>query len=96
MRSLNRTYRKKDVPTDILSFPLSKKSGQIVLCLPEVKTHAAAFDMSAAAYLPYLVIHGLVHLKGHEHGRIMDTWEQRYCRRFNLKKPDGTAHRSRH
>ncbi len=63
--------------------------------------------MTFDAYLPYLVIHGLVHIKGHTHGRIMDGLEQKYCRRLGVHYPgdkrptkrpntNGPTHRSRH
>lgn len=102
MRRLNNAYRRSDSATDILSFSLSKNSGEIILCLPEVRTHARAWDMPARAYLPYLVIHGLLHIKGLVHGRIMSTQEQKFCTRLgvqhpsSIKKLNGTAHRSRH
>lgn len=103
MKVLNRQYRKINKPTDILSFPLSKNSGEIVLCLPEVKSHAKTFNTTAEKYLPYLVIHGMVHLKGHDHGRIMDKLEVKYCRALKVQHPlvplpptNGRTNRSRH
>lgn len=79
MRALNKTYAQNDTPTDILSFPLSKTSGEIILCEPEVASHARAWDCPPEHYLAYLFIHGMVHLKGHSHGRIMDRLEKKYC-----------------
>lgn len=100
MRALNKAHRNIDRPTDILSFPLSKQSGEIILCMAEVKTHARACSMSEKKYLPYLVIHGMVHLKGHDHGRIMDELEKRYCRKLGVTHPlalsHGSTNRSRH
>ena len=87
MRELNRVYRKKDAPTDILAFPLSESSGEIYLCLSEVKKKAPVFGMSAATYLPYLFVHGLVHLKGHDHGKKMDALEKKYCALMKIPKP---------
>lgn len=102
MKALSKTYRNINKATDILSFPLSKMSGEIFLCMSEVKTHAKMFGMTPEKYLPYLVIHGMVHLKGHEHGRIMDMLEVRYCKALNVERPgttskkNGTANGGRH
>lgn len=103
MRQVSKMYRGKDRATDILSFPLSKNSGEILLCLSEVKTHAKEFGMKSEQYLPYLVIHGMVHLKGLDHGRIMDRLETALCKKLKLARPDqhtpkknGTSKRSRH
>jgi rRNA maturation RNase YbeY len=102
MHALNKAQRGIDAPTDILSFPLSKTSGEMVLCMPEVVSHAKVWDVPAKDYLPYLVIHGLVHLKGHDHGRIMTRLEHEYCSRLSVRHPlpvatkNGTTNRSGH
>lgn len=99
MRRINRERRGKDTATDILSFPLSKYAGEILICLPEVTTHARVWQTTPARYLPYLFIHGLIHLKGHEHGAIMDREEKKYCRALDVTMPQssfihGTENRS--
>ena len=91
IRVLNRTYRKKDSSTDILSFSVSKQIGELYFSMPDVKKKAPSFGLSAPAYLKYLYIHGLVHLKGFDHGKKMDTLERTYCRQFNFKHPSQTA-----
>ena len=83
MQKLNRTYRKKNEPTDILSFPLSKTSGEIILHLESVKKKSKTFGLSFRAYLTFLFIHGCLHLKGHEHGRTMEKLEDRWCSVLN-------------
>lgn len=87
MQILNKEHRRIDNATDILSFPLSKTSGEIVLCMPEVVTHAALWNMAPRDYLPYLVIHGLVHVLGHDHGRIMTRLEHEYCDLLSVRHP---------
>lgn len=101
MRRINRERRGKDSATDILSFPLSKTAGEILICLPEVVTHAEVWGTTPTQYLPYLFIHGLVHLKGHDHGAIMDREEKKYCRALSVTMPQssfthGTKNRSGH
>jgi probable rRNA maturation factor len=85
--SLNKTYRKKDTSTDILSFALSKNEGELYLSFPDVKKKAALFEMTTKKYLEYLFIHGLVHLKGFDHGKKMDSLEKRYCKKFGFSYP---------
>jgi rRNA maturation RNase YbeY len=101
MQRINTEQRSKDAPTDILSFSLSKTSGEILICLPEVVTHAKAWEMKPQSYLDYLFIHGLLHIKGHDHGRIMERLEQKYTKALHVSCPTspalhGTTHRSRH
>ena len=87
IQRLNRQYRKINKPTDILSFQLSDTSGEIVVCKSEVVKHAKAWKVDADTYLPYLIVHGMVHLSGHEHGRAMDEVELKHCRSLRLWHP---------
>ena len=87
MRGLNRSYRTKDAPTDILSFPLSKTSGEIFLCMSEVKKKAPQFGMTERQYLGYVFIHGLLHLEGLDHGRTMSRLERTFSKTFGFPAP---------
>src|SRR5438105_3639678 len=75
---MRRAMKYKRKPTkkisNVLAFPLSKTSGEILIC----KEAAAPYTV------PYLFIHGLVHLKGHTHGATMDKIEARYLRAFDI------------
>jgi probable rRNA maturation factor len=82
IKSLNKKYRKKDEPTDILSFPLEKNGGEILICKEIAKEKAKKFDMAFVNYLLFLVIHGSLHLKGLSHGDKMERYEQRYYSRY--------------
>ena len=75
-RFLNKTYRKKDEPTDVLSFPLEENNGEILICPDIAKEKAVKFGMTYGNYLLFLVIHALLHLKGLEHGDKMERYEQ--------------------
>ncbi len=86
-RSLNRTYRKKDYPTNVLSFPLSKTLGEIYIAMPRVQIEAKKFDMTPTEFTGYLFIHGMLHLKGHPHGATMEKLESKYMRAFGLPDP---------
>ena len=77
IQNLNKIYRNINKPTDILSFPLSKTSGEILICKTETKKMMAEFGRSYENFLAFLFIHGLVHLKGHDHGAKMEKVETR-------------------
>ena len=81
---LNQAYRKKNKPTDILAFPLSRHEGEIVVCLSETKKKAKLFQQPFKKYLPFLLIHGMLHLKGHKHGKIMEKLELKWVNYFNF------------
>lgn len=87
MKKLNSKYRKKNTSTDILAFPLSKREGDLYLSLPDVAKKAPAFGMNAPEYLKYLFIHGLVHLKGFDHGKKMDALEKKYSKALRFPFP---------
>lgn len=87
MRTLNRTYRGKDASTDVLSFPLSSDSGEIIFSMARVTQKAKKFSLTPREYLAYLFIHGILHLKGLEHGRTMEKLEDSWCRTLNIQPP---------
>lgn len=85
IRALNKKYRHKNDSTDVLSFPLNRSSGELYFSMPDVKKKAPLFDMSSREYLTYLTVHGLLHLKGHDHGQVMTRMEKRYEKRFGYQ-----------
>lgn len=87
MQELNQRYRGKDIPTDILSFPLSKKTGEIYICMSVVKKKAPQFKMETATYLPFLFVHGMLHLQGHDHGKKMEALEKKFCKILKIPNP---------
>jgi probable rRNA maturation factor len=80
---LNLTYRKKDKPTNVLSFPLDKNSGELVLDLKTSRTDAPNFEMNPSKFLLFLVIHGMLHLKGYDHGSTMEKQEKKFLKIFS-------------
>ncbi|MEK7500000.1 MAG: rRNA maturation RNase YbeY [Patescibacteria group bacterium] len=78
----NKTYRDKDYPTNILSFPLSKDEGEIYISLSTAQRDAKKFDMPYEKFLHLLVVHGMLHLKGHDHGSTMEELEDTYLHKF--------------
>lgn len=83
-RKFNSTYRQKDYPTNILSFPLSETSGEIFINLKKVRIDAPLFEKNYSEFLLQIVIHGMVHLRGLEHGLEMDKLEAKYWKKFNI------------
>ncbi len=79
----NKTYRDKDYPTNILSFPLAENEGEIYISLSTARKDAPKFDMSYIKFLHLLVIHGCLHLKGHDHGSTMEELEKNYLNTFS-------------
>lgn len=75
MRTLNRTYRKKDAATDVLSFPMGRRGpdgrftlGDIVICMPTAARQARARGHALGREIEILVLHGFLHLAGFGHG----------------------------
>jgi probable rRNA maturation factor len=84
MQEINLKHKQKDKPTNVLSFPLSDTSGQIFICPHYAKTEAPDFDRTYENYLAFLFIHGVIHLKGYDHGSRMDTEEQKIRTQFGV------------
>jgi len=72
-RSLNDRYRGQDKPTNVLSFPASvsvpgtRMLGDLVICVPVVIDEAQSQDKPAADHFAHMVVHGVLHLVGHDH-----------------------------
>lgn len=83
---INKTYRGKDKPTNVLSFPMSKNSGELILCPKLIKQESTDeeknFGKNFDELLGFLVIHGMLHLKGMDHGGIMDKLEHKYDTKY--------------
>jgi probable rRNA maturation factor len=87
-KKLNRTYRGKDKPTNVLSFPLSKNSGELILTPSVIAREAPKFGVSVRVMTAYLVIHGMLHLKGLDHGSTMESRERQLLMKFGFSLPN--------
>jgi probable rRNA maturation factor len=83
VRSLNAAYRGKDKPTNVLSFPMVQKDlldtvtlnsddgevllGDIILAHGVCVTEAAEKGVAVATHATHLIVHGTLHLLGHDH-----------------------------
>ncbi len=72
-RSLNRDYRGKDRPTNVLSFPYQSPLpdlpllGDLVICADVVASEARDQAKSQEAHWAHMVVHGVLHLLGYDH-----------------------------
>ena len=71
VRALNRRYRRKDSPTDVLSFPADEPGelGDVVIAHGVAARQAAAAGHSLSMEIRVLALHGLLHLLGYDHER---------------------------
>lgn len=77
-RRLNRTFRGRDEPTDVLSFPARDRRrwpaagrllGEVVICYPVAIQQAKRYGHSVRREVAELLVHGLAHLAGYDHGK---------------------------
>ncbi len=83
-KRLNRTYRGKDKSTNILSFALSENEGELVLDLARIKKEAPLFERNYTSLTGFLLIHGMLHLKGMAHSSTMEREEQKFLKKFKI------------
>ena len=90
VRALNRRYRRKDRPTDVLSFPAGEPGqlGDVVISLGVARRQAQAAGHAFGTELRVLALHGLLHLIGFDHERDvgqMARLERRLRRKGGLR-----------
>ncbi|OGC25015.1 rRNA maturation RNase YbeY [candidate division WOR-1 bacterium RIFOXYB2_FULL_42_35] len=80
IRKLNKKYRKKDQATDVLSFEMGEDGviGDIAIAEPTTRKNAQQYGVTYRQELKRLVIHGVLHLLGYDHGRKMRDAEKIY------------------
>lgn len=97
IRRLNRDFRGKDKPTDVLSFPSAAKglAGDIAISSQIADKQAKVLGHTLATELRVLILHGMLHLAGHDHEE--DKGEMAALEanlRAKLKLPQGLIERS--
>ncbi|MCI5108549.1 MAG: rRNA maturation RNase YbeY [Candidatus Pacebacteria bacterium] len=83
-KDLNKKHRGKDKVANVLSFPYSPTEGEIFITLKKAQREARNFNKSYKKFVGYLAIHGLLHLKGMDHGSKMDETEIRLSKFFHV------------
>ncbi len=73
-RQINHNYRRKDQPTNVLSFPFQAPPGveiailgDLIICAPVVEREAEEQQKSREAHWAHMVVHGALHLLGYDH-----------------------------
>ncbi len=93
LRALNHDFRGKDKPTNVLSFPGGGDyAGDIALAYGVTKKEAKAAGKSLADHAAHLVVHGVLHLAGHDHerpkeARAMEGLEVKILGRLGIADP---------
>jgi len=93
LRALNRDFRGKDKPTNVLSFPRGGGyAGDIALAYGVTKKEAKAAGKTMADHATHLVVHGVLHLAGHDHerpkeARAMEGLEVKILERLGIADP---------
>lgn len=81
---LHKEYKNKNMPVNILSFPLGKADGEIILTLSQARKEAKNYLRSYHNHIIFLFIHGCLHLKGMDHSDRMEKEEDFYYEYFSL------------
>jgi probable rRNA maturation factor len=71
-RLLNGSFRKRNYATNVLTFSYDRRHGDVVLCHPVIKQEAREQRKPLAAHYAHLIVHGILHLRGHDHLRKSD------------------------
>ncbi len=91
-RLLNATFRKRNYATNVLSFSYDRSHGDVVLCHPVIRKEAKEQRKSLCAHYAHLIVHGMLHLRGHDHLRRsaalrMERMETRILRLLGFGDP---------
>jgi probable rRNA maturation factor len=96
IQDLNRRWRRKNRPTDVLSFPAGAPApgsigpfhlGDVILSLDTARRQARAHRRSLADELDLYLAHGLLHLLGHDHHRRADAERMAFLEARLLGRP---------
>ncbi len=96
-RALNARYRRKKKSTNVLSFPYPELTsagvlGDIVICAPVVTREAREQNKPVRAHWAHMIVHGVLHLLGHDHiknkdAERMETHERALLSLFGFADP---------
>ena len=93
LRALNRDFRGKDKPTNVLSFPSTDAyAGDIAIAYGVTRQEAKEAVKNFADHAMHLVVHGVLHLAGYDHERprdakVMEPLEVKILKRLGIADP---------
>lgn len=98
IQNLNKTYRHKDKPTNILSFPDGTEEdgvthlGDLIISHETMQRESRDMGISSSDHWCHLIIHGILHLLGHDHededeAEEMETLEIQWLAVLGIKNP---------
>lgn len=97
VQNLNKQYRHKDKPTNVLSFPAQDEFspqtlGDVVISIPTVEKEAIEQNKSTENHLTHLIVHGVLHLLGYDHeedtqATEMESLEIEILKLLDIKDP---------
>ena len=99
MQALNKAYRGKDKPTNVLSFPMELPEevgvnilGDLALCDEVIESEAQQQSKAAEAHWAHMVVHGMLHLQGYDHieddeAELMETKEIEIMNTLDFENP---------
>ncbi len=102
-QQLNKTYRHKDKPTNVLSFEMELPDelglplqGDLVICAPVVEREAMEQNKALHNHWAHMVIHGMLHLQGYDHlddqqAEEMESLEITLLQQLGMANPYGTV-----
>lgn len=99
IQTLNDTYRNKNQPTNVLSFPSDLPEevgeailGDVIICLDVVRIEAKQQNKTFADHLMHMAVHGTLHLLGYDHiqpeeAETMEALEVKILKKMNIANP---------
>ena len=83
-QKLNKKYKKKNRPANVLSFPLGAHEGEMFINIQLARRESHMRKGKYRNHVGYLFIHGLFHLKGYRHNSTMEKEEARIRNIFSI------------
>lgn len=99
IQTLNDTYRNKNQPTNVLSFPSDLPEevdeailGDVIICLDVVRIEAKQQNKTFVDHLMHMAVHGTLHLLGYDHiqpeeAETMEALEVKILKKMNIANP---------